>query len=137
MKKIQIILGLAVALLASSCRGIVPPTKDIHASPVSVIRAMFEGYKNNNTDLIISSAAPARRQNRREQMPKDPLAEANKWLKEKWGVPLSDVDIGKITLKINKDQGDKKYVDAQYNGKSCGDQATVIRINGKWYIDWF
>ena len=136
MKQIGVIAGLAVAILASSCVT-APLIKYIHASPTSVIQAMFEGYKGNNKDLILASMAPATRQKMREQMPSDPLADANKWLKEKWGIPLSDVDISKITLKIDEDRGEKKYVDAQYNGKSCGDQATVIKIDGKWYIEWF
>lgn len=136
MNQIRMIAGLAVALLASSC-ATAPDIKDIHASPTSVIQAMIKGYQDNNTDLILASFAPDSRQKMREQMPNDPLADANKWLKEKWGVPLSQVDVGKVTLKIDEDRGDKKYVDAQYNGKSCGDQATVIKINGKWYIEWF
>jgi hypothetical protein len=54
-----------------------------------------------------------------------------------WGFSRSETDFSKISVKIVEDLGDKKYVDTLYNGKSCEDQATVIKIDGKWYIEWF
>jgi hypothetical protein len=38
---------------------------------------------------------------------------------------------------IDEDCGNKKDVDVLYNEKSIGDLATVIKIDGKWYIEWF
>ena len=109
--------------------------KDIHESPISVMQAAIEGYKFNDKKLIVEAIAPDIRQKMRDKIPDDPLNEANKWLRDKWGVPLSEVNINKITLKIIKDQGDKKEVDAQYNGKSSGDSARLIKIDGRWYIE--
>ena len=128
--------GLAVITVLVSCTS-VPPTGDIHESPTSVVRAHIQGYMENNADLILASMAPASRQHLRDQLTADSIEKSRTAIGKVWGVSGSSIDLTKISLKIDEDRGDKKYVDTLYDGKSCEDQATVIKVDGKWYLEWF
>jgi len=137
MKKAAVAAILIIIALTSSCRNTASGSNDVHSSPESVMQAFFEGFKHNNREMILASISPQTRQMMLEQMPDNPRAEMNKWIEDKWGLPLSEVDVSRITLSIDEDQGDRKEVHAHYNGIPCKDDATVIRIDGKWYVAWF
>jgi hypothetical protein len=136
MKTTELSVVLLIVAALTSCTS-PQHAQDIHASPTSVVQAHFQALKDNNVDLILQTMAPASRPKMLAQMPKDPLAGANEMAKTHWGVPMSEVDPRKITLMPVEGRDNKKHVDALYNGKSCGDPATLITIDGKWYIERF
>jgi copper chaperone CopZ len=91
----------------------------------------------HNIDLILDSTAPESRQKLRDLLTDDIMERSIQAVQQIWGMSGVAIKVDKITLKVDQDLGDKKLVDALYEGKSCGDQATVIRIDDKWYIEWF
>ena len=136
MKRSLLAVLLPLAAMSTSCK--TPPSSvDIHASPTSIVRAHIRGYMEGNVDLILSSMAPASRQRLRDQLSAESIEMSKTAIQKIWGVSASAMDMNKITIKIDEDRGDKKYVDTLYDGKSCEDQATVIKIDGKWYLEWF
>ena len=138
MRLSTVVLGLTIAVSVSLCGcGKAGGADDIHASPTSIMRAAFQGYKDKDAELIFKTMSPKMREKLAPQKDRIPYDKIDAWAKKVWGVPLSEVDTAKITLTIKKEENDRKYVDAVYNGKSYRDKAWVVKIDGKWFIDRF
>jgi len=117
MRVFVIVAGLLIVTLVSACSS-VSRARDIHDSPTSVVRAHLQGYMENNADLILASMAPTTRERLRGRLTEDDIKTVQIAMKKLWGVSGSAIDLNRITLKVDEDRGDKKYVDTLYNGLS-------------------
>lgn len=131
---------LFVIAAVSSCKSN-QVNRDPHESPTSVIQAMFQGLKDKDTEAILDTFSPAVREAVKAEMRKRPVTDdlgvVDEHMKRQWGLTLKDLDTERITVEVQGVVGNKKHVDARLNGRSYRDQATVVEIDGRWFIEEF
>jgi hypothetical protein len=140
---------LVALMLAASCvsHGQKPRDgiDDIHVSPLSVVRAMYEGIRRGNADLMLKATAPKNRARLQTEIREFPeyrdgrtfWEEADDYIRKTWGIDRSDIKLDKIAIVVIKRWSDERLkVDIQHDGRSNEDAAIITEINGKWYVEW-
>jgi hypothetical protein len=107
----------------------------IHDSPEKLARAMFRGLKEDDLELMVNCYLPERRERAREDLQRMGREDLNAMTKQIWGVGLSELNLSRLKLVIQKDFGDEIRCDVSYDGKLSGDTATFVRVGDKWYIE--
>ena len=98
---------------------------------------MFQGVVTEDTELMVRTMGPRSRPKGRAQIAHLGISAYGEVLEDICGVPLSELETARITLRIDEDHGNVKEVELFYNYKSLEDTLRVVKIGDAWYIDWF
>lgn len=135
MKIIVLCIAGTILALTSSCKML--QSEDIHSSPTAIIRAVLQGYKENDRALVLESFAPELRETMSNSLSEYPYNDFNNaLLKKTWGIELNELDLQKISNKIISQKDYKSsYYNILYDKMSGPFKAIVIEIDGKWYVE--
>ena len=135
MRIIGLFIAGSIIVLTSSCQMF--QSEDIHSSPTAIIRAVLQGYKENDRELIIESFAPEQRETLSKNLSEYPYDDFNNaLLKKTWGIELNEIDLQKISNKIIRQKdSNRSFYYILYDEMSGPLKTIVIEIDGKWYIE--